>query len=689
MALFLRQRIGAPGKWVQRTAVFVPFLGGILAGTPVSAVTVEEAVRTALETNPDVGIVAENRRAVGYELEQARAGYRPRVDVTSSTGYQWTNDTTTRARSNVNNGKKYVGLPRYELGMTLSQMLFDGYATDGEVERQKSRLISASRRVRETSELIGLDAIEAYLEALRQRELTSLAEDNVALHQENVELVQKKAAGGAATVADVQQAQSRLASSLATLEESKSRLRDADTTYSRIIGERPKDLNRPTPPSWALPKSVDVGIYLALQNNATISVTKADLDTSVKEFQGTNSSFWPTVNLELAGNASRNVDGTRGGDYDASALVTMNYNLFNGNADINRRNEFIARIAEARQRYNRIVRVTEEEMRLAWNALESARERARVQRREVEANDTVSRTYRQQFDLGGRNLLELLDAENELFLSKGNLVTTEYLEIFAVYRILSNAGILLSVLDVAPVGDAENELDPIDPVEFDQSKRPPEEAPGQDAAIDILDPDADILDPDADILDPEADILDPDADILDPDADILDPDADILDPDADLLDPNADILDPNADLLDPDADILDPNSLIEEEPPTLRPVPKDGLDLDNLETLDPNQDMPDPEARLRSPSGAATAKLQPVQEVPYGALKEAKASQPVPEGKPVSGLVTTLPNISEKVPAETDLVVVPAISEIPYGLFGDPVPEEAPVEDSRFTGSNF
>ncbi|WP_181905385.1 TolC family outer membrane protein [Aestuariispira insulae] len=661
--------------------MLVPIMGLLAGGDAAWATSIEEAVRTALQTNPDVGIVAENQRAVGYELEQARAGYRPSVDVTSSTGYQWTNDTTTRAAADQNDGKRYVGLPRYEMGLTLSQMLFDGYATDSAVARQQSRLVSASRRVRETSGQIGLDAIEAYLEALRQRELTELAEVNVSLNERNVSLVERKAQGGAATVADVQQARSRLASAQATLQEAQSRLRDADTTYSRIVGERPKGIVRPDPPAWALPKNLEAAIGLVLSNNPSISVTKADLDTALQDYRGTNSSFWPTLSFELAGNASRNVDGTRGGDYDASALLTMNYNLYNGGADINRRNEFIARIAEARQRYNRVLRVSEEEMRLAWNALDSARERAAVQQREVDANATVSETYRRQFDLGGRNLLELLDAENELFLSKGNLVTTQYLEIFAVYRILSQCGILLSVLNVEPVAEADVPLDPITPVSVDPSLRP---EPGGEVEG-LLDPDADILDPNAEILDPGADILDPNAEFLDPNADLLGPENDVLDPGADLLDPNAEILDPDADLLDPELDllspeseILDPDAFLDEGEGDLIDPSVPGLNAPapasnpvapvqpELEILDPNQDMLPPEASLIRPDQSlAGAAFTSAQSSPYslGAVQPIAPyglEQPKPLPVRASGA-----DASEG--GRPTILTVRA--ELPYGMF--------------------
>lgn len=590
MNILRDQRAGGGGRRFKRCWMLgAAICAMIAAGQDVRADGIADAVRAALQTNPDVGLTAENRRAVRYELKQAEARYLPTVDFRAATGPEYNRDNTTKARSGSGEW-----MPKYEFGLTLSQMLFDGWATDANVARQEARDISAARRVRETSQFIGLDAVEAYLESLRQRELTALAEENVRVHEQVLQLVEVKAAGGAATVADVQQAQSRLAAAEATLTEAQTRLRDADATYSRVIGREPEGLSRPVPPYFALPPSVESAIDLALENNPTISVNQADLDVTRKEYEGTLSSFYPTVSLELAANANRNVSAVRGNDYDASALVVMRYNIFRGGEDSYRRSEFAARIGQERQRLNRTVRLTEEEMRVAYNALTSARERIVAQRREVGANAQVRATYRQQFDLGGRNLLELLDSENELFVARGNLISTEFLELFSSYRILASAGVLLTALDVPDLKEARAEQDPTEPLQIDLApgidQVIPPNAPGgapdpmekfKDSSfgssgvtqqLPFLDPNAPVLDPNAPVLDPNAPVLNPNAPVLNPNAPVLDPNAPVLDPNAPLLDPNASVLDPNAPVLDPNAPVLDPNApILNPNAPALTP----------------------------------------------------------------------------------------------------------------------
>ncbi|MBO6837504.1 MAG: TolC family outer membrane protein [Alphaproteobacteria bacterium] len=629
------------GRQMSLRAVLASAAMTLAVTTPAQAISLAEAVRSALQTNPDIGIVAENKRAVEYELDQARGQYYPVVDYTGSAGYEATRDGTSFARGEAEGS---FGMPTYSSSLTLTQMIFDGRATDADVARQESRVVSATRRVRETSEFIGLDAIEAYMESLRQRELAAIAEDNVRQHELTLELVETKAAGGAATTADVQQAESRLAAAQATLTEAEARLRDADATYVRVIGESPKELVRPVPPIWALPQTLEDAVAISLRNNPTVAVTRADLETVRQEFRAGKAAFWPTVNLELNGNAARNEDGSRGADLSASALIRVNYNLYRGGRDSNRVQELIHRIGEARQRHNRALRLTEEEMRLAWNALTSSRDRLAAQRREVEANDRVRETYRQQFNVGGRNLLELLDAENELFIAKGNLVTTEFLELFSIYRILATGGVLMAALDVPQIGEGRSELDPRPPEGVNLERSFGATSGGRPGGGDILDPDLDPLGPldSTQGLDPLAP-LDPNAP-LDPLAP-LDPNASggsggTLDPNA-PLDPLAP-LDPNAPL-DPLAP-LDPNASLDGIP--VEPVVR-------TEALPP----PTPTAQLDGPVVDANSYKSTLQGPPSFTSDDGRSAgmrsyQAEPIGPPVS-------------------ILTRAVGETPYSLFDE------------------
>src|SRR5262245_12619135 len=92
-----------------------------LAAVPAAAMSLKEAVELAITTNPDVGSVSNNRRAIDEELRQGRALYLPQIDLRAATGAEYSDNATTQAEN-----RDHRTLWRKEASATLSQLLFDG-----------------------------------------------------------------------------------------------------------------------------------------------------------------------------------------------------------------------------------------------------------------------------------------------------------------------------------------------------------------------------------------------------------------------------------------------------------------------------------------------------------------------------------------------------------------------------------
>ncbi len=131
----------------------------------------------------------------------------------------------------------------------------------------------------------------------------------------------------------------------------------------------------------------------------------------------------------------------------------MRWNLYRGGADSARIREFKHRLAEASDSLRINERRVAEDARVSWNAIEVSQQNVQILSQNVEANLRTRDVYAQQFDIGQRGLLDLLDADNELFLSRDNLITARYGEIFATYRLLATMGELVDTVG-APAPEA-------------------------------------------------------------------------------------------------------------------------------------------------------------------------------------------------------------------------------------------
>jgi adhesin transport system outer membrane protein len=415
----------------------------------VAAVTLEESVEATLLTNPEVGVVQADREAIDQELRQARAEYLPSIDLRGAAGPEYSDNPSTRNRvTRPPGGDDGTTLMRWESQITLSQMLFDGFATRSEVERQLSRIDSAAHRVQEAAEFIALDAIEAHLEVLRNQVLVELADENLAEHLRILGLVRDLEGEGASSIADVRQSEARVAAAQNALATARGNLLDAEALYISVVGFAPETLEDPVVPYPAVPESQEAAAALAVVDSPTVLIAHADIDVAKAELRGSRAGYYPRLDLEAGAAANDNLDGVRGRDIEAQALLVLRYNLFRGGADIAREREAFARVREAREALRQAQRSAAEEARIAYNALVTANARVEALRAAVEAQRATRDVYAQQFDLGQRSLLDLLDAQNELFIARSNLVTAEFTEIFGVYRVLTVIGDLLMTLDV-------------------------------------------------------------------------------------------------------------------------------------------------------------------------------------------------------------------------------------------------
>ncbi|MCY1451348.1 type I secretion outer membrane protein, TolC family [compost metagenome] len=86
--------------------------------------------------------------------------------------------------------------------------------------------------------------------------------------------------------------------------------------------------------------------------------------------------------------------------------------------------------------------------------MENARKQTPEARAYADYTARVREAYQQQFGLGQRTLLDLLDSENELFTANRRYVEVRYTEEFSMYRVISAMGDLLRRQNVVVPAEA-------------------------------------------------------------------------------------------------------------------------------------------------------------------------------------------------------------------------------------------
>jgi len=411
---------------------------GLCLSTQLQAEPLKEVLENVIKTNPDVLAIANHRRSIDEEVKGAKGGYFPKVDLTLGYGRERTDSPFTRSA-----GLDNPSLTRREAELRLTQMLFDGFGVSSEVDRQKGRLNSSAYLAYGTSEEVSLNAIEAYLEVLRQQELVELAKKNLDNHLGTFDQIKLRSDKGVGRKADDEQAQGRASLAKSNLLAVESSLKDAEAKYLYIVGNAPNNLVKPQIPENLLPKTEAEAIDIAVNNHPILKSALADIESAQAQHQAAKSLLYPRLDLELSAARNNNISGIEGDNDNTQAMLRLRYNLFKGRSDSARADQTSLLTQEAIQIANRSRRQAEQATKMSWNAYTTANERLTPLKEFATASEATREAYGKQFNLGQRTLLDLLDSENEYYTARTSYVTGQYTQLFAAYRLLQNEGRLL------------------------------------------------------------------------------------------------------------------------------------------------------------------------------------------------------------------------------------------------------
>ncbi len=425
----------------------------------------------AIEAHPRVlGAQAAETTAV-ENIGVERARYFPSFDLAVGGGWERTDTPGTRARNgplNIENDPVNVA-PRSDATISVEQMVFDGWQTLGRTRSAEHGAKAAGHDVDFAGEEIAIRVVDAYLEVLRNRERVMLAEANLAAHRGVLKDVTEKAETGAGSQVDVFQAEARTALSNTRLREEQSNLRNSEADYVEAVGEMPGELELPDPPADAIPASVDDALNDAVENSPELLSANSVSRSRKEDVNALKWPFWPRFDIVASHTYEKDDDPTnRGVSSQSRAQLRMTYNLYRGGEDRSRLNRAVERLGQTVHRAAEVRRLLEEQMRVDYNELNVARDQLPALEGRVMATDNTLGGYREQFDLGLRSLLDVLDVQNELLTASNALVDGEFRYRGAHYQILSTAGMLLKTLGVPVVAPKAKLPEPI----FDQLSGP-------------------------------------------------------------------------------------------------------------------------------------------------------------------------------------------------------------------------
>lgn len=416
----------------------------------VNAQSLEQAVAQTLSSHPDIRIAFSKFKVREEQVNQASSGYLPSIDLTGGYGYEYTDSPGTRTFTDNDNTEE---LYRGEFGISLKQSLFSGFQTSSNVSRTTYETSAEQWRLFSTAEDVALEVTKVYTNLLKANQILLLSEKNLATHKTIYSQIKERTDSGLGSIADLSQITGRLARAQSNVISAKNNQLDAKAQFFRVTEQSVEELVIPVPDADLLPADRSSGLEQALVNHPIIKSSANDITAAKYQHDGAKANYYPKVTFEVDANFNNDLDGVDGSgvgghNNDVLAMVRFSYNLYSGGSDKAYARETAYKINEASELNKNAHRQVTEGYSLAWNAYELLNEQKIYIQQHVVASKDSQAAYQQQFKLGQRSLLDLLDTENELFEARKEFVDAEYSEIVARYRLLNATGQLLDSLRV-------------------------------------------------------------------------------------------------------------------------------------------------------------------------------------------------------------------------------------------------
>lgn len=431
-------------------ALYTSAAFAIASWTPASAMSLQEAIQKALTTNPQISQAVENREAVEFELRQARGLYLPSVDLEASVGKRRLSNESTGTLT-----QDYETFNSSEVGLTVTQRLLDGGGRRAQVDQQASRVDGASFRVLERSETVALQVVQDYLEYILQAKIVGVAKQNVDFHNGILGDINQGISGGALTEVDALQGRERLEAARARLREAQEELELTKIRFLKTVGEPITNAKVPASVGKFIPRTLQDAIAAAKSSNPRIYSARADIDAADAAVRAARSNYAPTVDLEGRASVGNDVSGSQGNTNDVQVRLVARWNLYRGGIDQAREQEQIRRASEQRYASDQVHRELEESVRSAWNERSSRGELSQILNSQSSQNAQLVSSYSEQFKIGQRSLLDVLDAQNTRFNTSIVAETARVAALFAEYKILAASGSLLKTMNVKAVGQTD------------------------------------------------------------------------------------------------------------------------------------------------------------------------------------------------------------------------------------------
>ena len=421
----------ARGNWLG-----LAMLGLLGMTSPVLAETLPEALVKAYQTNPQLNAERARQRGTDENVPQALAGYRPQIVASLGAGLQAVRNLLP------DNTVQSAGLTPWTIGLTVTQVLFNGNKTSNNVRVAEFQVKSGREALRNVEQGVLLDAATAYMNVMANYALVESQRSNVQVLREIQATTKRRLNAGDVTPTDTAQAESRLSRGLADLNVAEVALAISKEIYAQVIGEPPAQLIPASPVDRLIPATEAAAIDTTIHEHPAVLGASYDVDVATVSIKLAESSLLPSMSVQ--GSVSRSVQSdptlsTMATD-QASVMGQVNVPIYDGGTASSQTRQAKEVASQSRMVLEKVRSQSRTAVVSAWVANEGTKIALKAVESEVHSADVALQGVRREANGGQRTTIDVLNAQQELTNARSRLILAQRDRVIASYTLLSAVG---------------------------------------------------------------------------------------------------------------------------------------------------------------------------------------------------------------------------------------------------------
>ncbi len=406
----------------------VALLGLASAGNGASADTLQDALLSTYRTNPVLQSQRARQRATDELVPTAKSGWRPTIIANGVVEQAWTDSNTASSTSN----------DSLDLSIELSQPIFRGFKTVEGVKSAKAQVRAGQQDLVSTEQDVLLDAVTAYMDIIRDQGILGLRKRNVANLQKQVDATKARFDAGEVTTTDVSQARARHAAAQAGVAVASSNLNASKAAYVAVVGHNPGKLASAR--AAKIPRSLEAALAAAHDINPNILAADALHEASVHDVEVAKGDLLPVISLQAQATRSFDPAPNVKSAESASIAGVVTVPIYQSGVEYSAVRESKQISSQRQIEIITATRGVRQQVTTAWYVYSAAGDSIVSARAEVAAAQKALEGLNEEYKVGSRSTIDVLDAEEDLLSARINLVSAEHDQIVASYQLLAAIG---------------------------------------------------------------------------------------------------------------------------------------------------------------------------------------------------------------------------------------------------------